>query len=296
MEFYHLRSFVAVAKTGNLTQAAKRLFTTPPAISAHIKALEDELSTSLFTRSHKGMLLTDKGELLLKKAQVTLDSAVELVNLAANNQHEIIGEFNLAINVSTETVKLEALIEVLHQDYPGIHLSILAQSTGKTIADIQAGLIDGGFIYGDIPNDCFGITLVTQKITTVAPITFHDNKTLTNTLTKVLTKADLCKQPWIMMGADCPFDEFLTAQLGNDLRSVLKTADDGTRLSLVKKGLGLSFMELEEALSAKEKQHVRIIKTLDFLTPLHFVIKKSRLHEPVISATLDAIKNLWQVG
>ena len=41
MEFYHLRSFVAVAHTGNLTQAAKRLYTTPPAISAHIKTLEE---------------------------------------------------------------------------------------------------------------------------------------------------------------------------------------------------------------------------------------------------------------
>ncbi len=88
MEFYHLRSFVAVAQTGNLTQAAKRLYTTPPAISAHIKSLEAELATPLFIRSSKGMALTEKGQLLLTKAQVTLDSAVDLLNLAANNQHE----------------------------------------------------------------------------------------------------------------------------------------------------------------------------------------------------------------
>ena len=62
MEFYHLRSFVAVAQTGNLTQAAKRLYTTPPAISAHIKTLEEELSNPLFIRSSKGMSLTDKGQ------------------------------------------------------------------------------------------------------------------------------------------------------------------------------------------------------------------------------------------
>lgn len=47
MEFYHLRSFVVVAKTGNLTAAAKQLCTTPPAISAHIKGLEDELKKHL---------------------------------------------------------------------------------------------------------------------------------------------------------------------------------------------------------------------------------------------------------
>jgi DNA-binding transcriptional LysR family regulator len=60
-----------VANTGNLTLAAKQLCTTPPAISAHIKSLEDELKTPLLVRSSKGMALTEKGELLLSKAQNT---------------------------------------------------------------------------------------------------------------------------------------------------------------------------------------------------------------------------------
>ena len=102
MEFYQLRSFLAVAQTGNLTQAAKRFYTTPPAISAHIKALDEELAAPLFTRSSKGMALTEKGQLLLKKSQVTLDSAVDLVNLAADNQHEIIGSFRLGNNLGVE--------------------------------------------------------------------------------------------------------------------------------------------------------------------------------------------------
>jgi len=113
LEFYHLRSFVAVAQTGNLTQAAKRLYTTPPAISAHIKSLEDELSTPLFIRSSKGMALTDKGQLLLKKAQITLDSALDLVNLAANNQHEIMGTFQLGINLTAKQIKLVIFLMTL---------------------------------------------------------------------------------------------------------------------------------------------------------------------------------------
>ena len=110
MEFYHLRSFVVVAKTGNLTLAAKQLFTTPPAISAHIKALEEELQTALFVRSSKGIQLTEKGELLLPKAQNTLDSALSLVNEAADNQHEIIGTFKLAINQNAIQLKIPTLV------------------------------------------------------------------------------------------------------------------------------------------------------------------------------------------
>lgn len=304
MEFYHLRSFVAVAQTGNLTQAAKRLYTTPPAISAHIKALEEELATPLFIRSHKGMSLTDKGQLLLIKAQATLDSAVDLVNLAANNQHEIIGDFNLAINVSPKHIKLVRLIEILNEDCPGINLTVHSQPSGKTILDIQEGNMDGGYIFGDIPNDCVGITVLTQKITTVAPIKFDYNKTipekltdtltnnLTNTSAKTLTKADLGKLPWIMMGEHCPFDHFLITQLGEDIPAVLKTADDGTRLALVKSGVGLSFIELEEALIAKENKQVHIIKTLDFSIPLNFIVAKNRVEEPVIKTLQSKIKYL----
>ena len=133
MELYHLRTFVAVAQTGNLTQAAKRLYTTPPAMSAHIKALEDELNTALFTRSSKGMALTEKGKLLLEKAQATLDSAVDLVNLAATNQSELIGSCRIGLNTCAKHLKLSTLIEELNQNCPGISLEVSQQSSGKII-------------------------------------------------------------------------------------------------------------------------------------------------------------------
>ncbi|MFT5807661.1 MAG: DNA-binding transcriptional LysR family regulator [Moritella dasanensis] len=287
MEFYHLRSFVAVAQTGNLTQAAKRLYTTPPAISAHIKTLEEELSTPLFIRSSKGMSLTDKGQLLLVKAQATLDSAVDLVNLAAHNQHEIIGTFRLGINLTAKQIKLAELVGNLQENGPGISLDIQQQSTGKTINEIREHQLDGGYIFGDIPDDFIGVAVMDQLITTVAPMAFD--------CSKILTQADLSSHPWIMMGNYCPFDNFLKGILGDDIPSVLKTSDDGTRLALVKSGLGLSFLEIEEALRAERDNKVQIISVIDFPATLHFVIAKNRSYEPVISTLMQEIRMLWRL-
>ena len=285
MEFYHLRSFVAVAQTGNLTQAAKRLYTTPPAISAHIKSLEAELATPLFIRSSKGMALTEKGQLLLTKAQVTLDSAVDLVNLAADNQHEIIGTFKLGNNLGVEQVKLAELAENLQENCPGISLVIRQQSSGKTLNDIRNQQLDGGYVFGEIPDDFISVIAMEQTITTIAPLTFDVSQTL--------TASELGQQPWVMMGEYCPFDELLKDKLGKNIASVLKSSDDGTRLELVKKSFGLSFITLEEAQLAEKDNFVRIIPSLNFTAPLHFVIAKNRAQDPVIKALLQEVRILW---
>lgn len=287
MEFYHLRSFVAVAQTGNLTQAAKRLYTTPPAISAHIKTLEEELSTPLFIRSSKGMSLTDKGQLLLKKAQLTLDSAVDLVNLAADSQHEIMGIFHLGLNLPAKQMKLPELAQNLQDNCPGISLDIHHQSTGKTINKIRDHQLSGGYIFGDIPDDFIGFAVMEQSITTIAPFDFD--------CSKILTQADLRLSQWIMMGDYCPFDDFLKNKLGKDIPSVMKTSDDGTRLTLVKNGLGLSFLEKEEAVLAEKNEQVKIISALDFSTTLHFVVAKNRVNEPLIKALTQEIRVLWAI-
>jgi DNA-binding transcriptional LysR family regulator len=233
------------------------------------------------------MALTEKGQLLLAKAEVTLASAVDLVNLAADNQHEIIGTFRLANNVSIEQAKLIELTNNLQENCPGISLDIHQQSTGKIIDAIRAQQLDGGYIFGDIPDDFIGITVMQQRITTVAPLTFD--------VSDVLTITQLSQQPWIMMGEYCPFDDMLKETLGSDISSVLKSSDDGTRLALVKRGLGLSFVTLDEAKLAQENRAVQIITTLDFSTPLHFIIAKNRVKEPVVKAMLQEIRILWQL-
>ena len=72
MELYQLRSFAAVAELGHLTRAAEKLHISQPALSAQIKALEDELDLTLFERTSTGMTLTAAGKRLLAEADKIL--------------------------------------------------------------------------------------------------------------------------------------------------------------------------------------------------------------------------------
>ncbi|WP_217701660.1 LysR family transcriptional regulator [Vibrio diazotrophicus] len=283
MEFYHLRSFVVVAQTGNLTLAAKQLYTTPPAVSAHIKALEEELQVPLFVRTSKGMSLTEKGELLLKKAQKTLDSAFDLVNAAASSQDEIVGTFRLALNQKPAQLEIPRLIENLLHSAPGIRLQIHPMSTGKTIEAIRSEEIDGGFVYGEVPSDFVSVKVKSQRITTIAPYGFSPD-------------VPIEKRRWITMGYYCPFDDFLKSKLGDEFNAITSSDDDATRLELVKSGLGLSFYEFEDAQAHTQNKEVVVIPDLDFEAELNFVVPKNKAHSPIAKAVMQEICAVWQIA
>src|SRR5690606_24148351 len=78
MESYQLRAFAAVALHQSVTRAAEHLFTSQPAVSAQVKALESTLGVALFSRTSTGMKLTQEGQQLLPRAQAVLAAAQEL--------------------------------------------------------------------------------------------------------------------------------------------------------------------------------------------------------------------------
>jgi LysR family transcriptional regulator, chromosome initiation inhibitor len=69
----NLEAFVAIVKNKTVNGAAREIGLTQTAITQRIRALESMLSTTLFTRSRKGMLMTQEGESLLRYCQAALD-------------------------------------------------------------------------------------------------------------------------------------------------------------------------------------------------------------------------------
>ena len=72
MDILRIRSFVTVARLGHLTRASEVLHVTQPAVTAHIKAIEQELGITLFDRSPGKITLTRAGEILLAEAEHVL--------------------------------------------------------------------------------------------------------------------------------------------------------------------------------------------------------------------------------
>ena len=75
-----LRTFVAIAETGNFSTAAEAVFRTPSAVSMQIKKLEEQLKTTLFLRDARSVTLTAHGETLLTYARRMIALSNEAVS------------------------------------------------------------------------------------------------------------------------------------------------------------------------------------------------------------------------
>jgi len=118
VELYQLRSFVVVAELGHLTRAADKLHISQPALSAQIKALEDELELELFERKPSGMVLTAAGRQLVPHAQELLFNAQALRDQARSIKGQVGGVARLGTLSDPQFIRVGELLSIAVERYP----------------------------------------------------------------------------------------------------------------------------------------------------------------------------------
>src|SRR6266480_6317644 len=124
MEIDQLTTFVAVATVGGFHRAAETLRVSQPAVSARIKALEESLGATLFTRSHTGLTLTEAGRILRPFAEQLLRTA----SLARQAVHELKpssgGPLQIAAALSISVYFLPDVLKHFQRAHPKVTISI----------------------------------------------------------------------------------------------------------------------------------------------------------------------------
>ncbi len=151
MELRTLRSFLAVAREGNVTRAARSLHITQPALSRQLAELERELGCELLIRESRGVTLTDEGMLLRKRAEeiVLLADRAELE--IRSPEADIQGDVWIGGGESRGMALLADAAVELSERYPGIRLRVHSGNADDVIERVEKGLLDFGVIMGREP-------------------------------------------------------------------------------------------------------------------------------------------------
>lgn len=134
--------FSQVAKSRSFSKAAKELYMTQPAVSQAIMTLEKELDIRLFSRTPKGVCLTDEGNLLLRY----IDQAISLIKTGEEKILEFknlsIGELKIGVGDTISKYYLVPFLERFHNKYPNIKFKINNGTTVELCDLLKSGDID----------------------------------------------------------------------------------------------------------------------------------------------------------
>lgn len=135
-----VQSFVAVAETGSLSAAARRLNASQPTLGRHIRTLEDQLGLELFHRQARGFELTPKGQELLSPARAMAAAMAELSLRAAGQENKLKGDVRIACSVFMAHHAMPNIIADIRKAEPDIQIDLLPSDQSENLLFREADI------------------------------------------------------------------------------------------------------------------------------------------------------------
>ena len=290
MELDQLRSFAAVAELGHLTRAAERLHVSQPAVSAQIKALEDELGVTLFERVSSGMVLTSAGRKLLPAAEKVLDAAQALRSRARSIQGEVVGRARVGTVSDPEFTRVGELLAQALEQHPLLEIEIHHEVSGAAFEKVRDGALDASFYYGSLEHpDVAAVPLLDYAYRVVGPAAWGDR-------IRHASWDEIVQMPWIMappISTLRSLAEELFAQRGSAPVTHVEADNEAVMRSLVIAGGGIALMREDLALDAAAAGEVALWNRVRLETTLKFLHLKQRESDPEIRALLEVLHQIW---
>lgn len=292
MDLQHLRSFVAVAEEGHLTRASDRLFTSQPAISAQIKALEEELGVTLFNRTPRGMELTPHGERLLLQARQVLTDSEDLLRQARQIRDHLLGSLSIGLNTDAEYLRVPALHGQLRDLHPQLELQFLPGSSVDHVAAVRVGKLDAAFISGTCDDGRIeSLELDRTRLHIAAPAGWREQM-------DTVSIDSLARHPWVQTSPTCihfKLVESLFEQHGCAPPSSLIVDQEDALVSLVRSGAGLGVLR-EDELERYEGDDSLYRLPVDLPTlPLQMIWLERNRDRPAIRALREVLTEVWKI-
>ena len=263
LELY--RIFYDVAETKNITKASEILNISQPAVTKHIKNLEEQLGNPLFIRTKKGVILNEYGEKIFLNVKQAL-------NLLSESEKEIskyksLNKGTIKIGISTTLARKYLLkyIKKFHETYPNIVIDIYTDATKDLIKQLKNGVID--IIISKFPqnrdNDLNYIYLGKTKYIFVAneEYSFLSNKTIP---IKKLVNYPLLLQKTPSNSRD-NIEKYLKDNNIN-IEPKMNIASSNLLVDFIRLGYGIGYVTklyVEEELKEKKLFEIKVIPDTD---------------------------------
>ena len=286
MDINQLRTFATVARTGSIARAAERLALSQPALSGHVKSLEEELGLRLFDRNAKGMVLTQAGRRILRHTEQLLAVRDELLAEAKALQGMLHGTLRLGLAGNANALRIDRWLEILTGRHPDISVQLEAAPSARIVEDIVAGKLDAGCITA-LPSDTAGLAFLELKrfkVCAVAPAAWLDRA------------AGLTALPWVLPlpGTICRrIADTVMAHHGIRPAHVACVANESIVRELVRNKIGIGFLHEDSLDEDSLRTNLEPLDGYEGEARVGFAYPAENA-SPLLSAAITALQLAWK--
>ncbi len=288
MDLHQLKTFTVVARERTITRASELLHLSQPAVSAHIKSLEDSLGLALFERTPKGMSLTADGRRLLAKAELTLGAHQELLAEAARLKGRLAGTLRIGTSGTASNATVGRLLAALTARAPEVEVAVINGTSRDILDGLRAETLDAG-IYNDggAPDaDLVAIELARFTTYVAGPAGFDLAK-------EPPDWRRLAEQPWIYPTASACCGrtaESIFAAHGIRPRRVISVDGEAMTRTLIAGGLGVGLLHAGTAHEARALGEVTLLLEAPELVRIRFAHLARRAPDPILALASSILR------
>ncbi len=256
MELRQLESFREVVREGSFTAAARNLHMTQPAVSLHIKALEQELDARLLERDAKGVRLTPPGEVLLEAAETVLASLDEASRRIRELESPERGVLLLACGDTVALHLLPPVLKAFRKAHPLAEVQIQNHGSKEIVERVMRRETDLGVVTRPpwLDPTIWARTIHVENLVLALPRK-HDLAGV-----KSLDLTHLQDEPAVLLAKPAETRYLIDRALGKagvDVRVVMESSNLEVVKAYVRDGLGLSIVP-EMALTGQDRRWLEI--------------------------------------
>ncbi len=146
-----MESLIAVADSGTITEAARRIHISQPALSRRLQQLESELGAELLHRGRHGAELTALGQQTVAHARTIVGRYERLRREIAEHLGLRMGTVRIGGGATVTSFLLPAAISRFQEEHPGIRFYVKEAGSHEVASDVAAGTVEIGVVTLPVP-------------------------------------------------------------------------------------------------------------------------------------------------
>ena len=234
MTLTELRYIVAVAREKHFGRAAEACFVSQPTLSVAIKKLEEELDVKLFERGAAEVSVTHLGEAIVRQAQIVIEQAAAIKDLAKRGKDPLAGPLALGIIYTIGPYLLPELVRHAIEMNPQMPLMLQENFTVKLLEMLRTGDLDCAILAEPFPDSGLAIAPLYDE-----PFMIAVPKTHALAKRKTVSAEELKQETMLLLGTGhCFRDHVLEvcpeyARFSSDAEGIRKSFE-GSSLETIK--------------------------------------------------------------